>query len=461
MSEASLVAELLGRGVKAAQVAAASALARPEKWRRLHLYREDSFLFLWGEITPSSGGAAVYRVACAMEEPAFSCTCPAMRKPCKHGLAILLAYARAPTAFTPTEAADAPTWLTEWTAARARRTRRTDAPAVAIADPGAQARRAADREARIAAGLDELERWLGDLARQGLAGADAKPYAFWDGPAARLVDAQAPGLARRVRALYGVVGGVVAHGEASWPERLLERLGLLHLLVAAYRRAADLPENLRAEVRHLVGWTVAQDELLARAPVVTDRWRVVGWRIEEDERLRSQRVWLLGETTGAFALILGFSPVAAPLDRSLYPGTTVDADLVFYPGIGPGARAHRALVKARRDTQSGVTGIGGVDLLRASADYAAGLAHNPWLEDAPLVLGDVTPVRGGHGEDGWLLRDAAGRVVPLSRRFGRDHTLALVALAGGRPALVFGEWNGRSVLPLGVGTEERYVPLDA
>src|SRR5215470_20036827 len=226
-----IVAELLGRGAPATQVAAASALARPERWRSLHMERD----VVWGEIV----GTAPYRVACLPAEPAFSCTCPSQRKPCKHALALLMTFARTPEAFA---AAVAPAWVVEWAAARARRAARK--PAEEIVDLQAQARRVAEREARIAAGLDELERWLGDLVRNGLAGLDAKPYAFWDAPGARLVDAQAPGLARRVRGLYGAVAG-----NPAWPERLLERLGLLHLLVQAYRRQGALGDDLRAEVR--------------------------------------------------------------------------------------------------------------------------------------------------------------------------------------------------------------------
>jgi len=436
-----LVAQLLGRGAPATQVAAASALARPEKWRDLQRQADEGLL--WGEI---SNGSALYRVACFVGEPAFSCSCPATKKPCKHGLAILLSFARSPEAFVAVTGRP-PSWVSDWAAARAKRAAKKVAPRTAeIADPQAQAKRAADREARIAAGLDDLERWLGDLVRQGLAGLDARPWAFWDGPAARLVDAQAPGLARRVRSLHGVVA---AQGPgAGWPERLLERLGLLYLLVQAYRRLGELPEDVRAEVRQLVGWTVGHDELLTAGPVVTDSWRVLGWRIEEDERLRSQRVWLRGAATGRFALILTFAPPAAPLDKSLYPGTTVDADLVFYPGV----RAQRALVKDRRQVTAGVGVVGGVDLLAASGEYAAALADDPWLDDAPVLLGGVVPA-------GSILRDGAGRTVLLSRRSGREFTLA--ALTGGRPAVVFGEWNGRSIVPLGVGTEERYVPLDA
>src|SRR5262249_52927069 len=157
-------------------------------------------------------------------------------------------------------------------------------------------------------------------------------------PAARLVDAQAPGLARRVRSLFGVASSSSTLGGA-WPERLLQRLRPLPPPVPAYPRSAEPPDELPPAVRPLLRRAPRPEEPLATAPVITDRWQVLGWRIEEDERLRNQRVWLRGETSGRFALSLQFAPTAAPLDKSLYPGTTVDADLVFFPGVGPGVRA--------------------------------------------------------------------------------------------------------------------------
>src|SRR5215470_4938534 len=124
------IAELLGRGTSAAQVAAASALARPERWRSLQQQGDA----VWGEIV----GTAPYRVACLPAEPAFSCTCPAQRKPCKHALALLMTFARAPEAFA---AAVAPAWVVEWAAARAKRA--AHKPIEEIVDREAQARRAA------------------------------------------------------------------------------------------------------------------------------------------------------------------------------------------------------------------------------------------------------------------------------------------------------------------------------
>ena len=128
-----------------------------------------------------------------------------------------------------------------------------------MVDAAAQARRTADREAKVAAGLEELKRWLLDLVRQGLASAQGRPYSFWESVAARMVDAQAPGVARLVRDL----AGIPASGE-GWPDRLLERLGRLLLLVEGYSRITDLPEPTQADLRSLIGWTQDQKELLGQ-----------------------------------------------------------------------------------------------------------------------------------------------------------------------------------------------------
>src|SRR5206468_301827 len=81
-----------------------------------------------------------------------------------------------------------------------------------VADPEAAEKRASARERKVAAGLDELDRWIGDIVRRGLAATRSEGYAFWDAEAARLVDAQAGSLARSVRNL----GSVIAEGP-DWP----------------------------------------------------------------------------------------------------------------------------------------------------------------------------------------------------------------------------------------------------
>ncbi|MGW5260563.1 SWIM zinc finger family protein [Microbispora sp. NPDC004025] len=307
----------------------------------------------------------------------------------------------------------------------------------AIADAGgrAAARRAQaeQREGRVAAGLSELERWLADQVAQGIAQARQTGRADWDDLAKRLIDAQAPGVAGTVARLSRVL-----HAE-DWPGLLLGEYALLNLLAVAHRRAATLPEPLRQTVRARVGFPVTRESVLATA-AVRDHWDVVGGRDEEQERLVARRVWLAGRRTGRAAMVLSFAPAGQSPDASLAPGTTIDADLAFYPGASP----LRALVAE----QHGLVEAGpppGTKLFRVPALIAEVLAADPWTDSWPLVLADVVPCLDG-------LADEEGNALPLHPSAGVPWRL--LAVSGGRPVTVAAEWTPRGVLPLTAWDEE-------
>jgi hypothetical protein len=230
---------------------------------------------LWGECQGSA--REPYRVAVALGGPASTCSCPSRKFPCKHALGLLLMHA-ADSAGIPV--AEPPAWASAWLAGRrAQGNKEADSPQEAV-DPAQaaldkaqatleQQKRARRRAERISGGVDDLERWLQDLVRAGLAEAAARPWTSYEQMSARLVDAQAPGLARLVRQL-----GALPHTAANWPERMLIDLGQLSLLLDAWRRLDSLPPELQAEVRSLVGINEARDDVLAR-PAVRDVWDVV------------------------------------------------------------------------------------------------------------------------------------------------------------------------------------------
>jgi hypothetical protein len=279
----------------------------------------------------------------------------------------------------------------------------------------------------------ELELWLRDLVRNGLAAAQTQPPQYWERMAARLVDAQAPGLARLVREMAGV-----ANSGQDWQARLLERAGRLHLLVEGYKRIQELPEENQADIRAAIGWTINQEELLTRVGV-RDHWLVVGSRVEQEERLRVQRVWLWGETTNRPAMILHFAHGHQPLDASLVTGTTFDGEVVFYPG----AFALRALVKERfSDAELAKAWPGYETISVAVAAYGAALARHPWMEQFPMLLKAVTPMR---RNGAWVLRDGDGCVLPIHPNYD---AWILLAMSGGNPLPLFGEWDGDHLLPL-------------
>ncbi|HET7460013.1 MAG TPA: SWIM zinc finger family protein [Longimicrobium sp.] len=419
---------------------AGQGLAGPRKW----VSTGTDGRTLWGECQGS--GSTPYQVRVDTLEPAWRCSCPSRKLPCKHALGLFLLHTSSPSSVPRT---DPPQWVAEWIAMREareekRQTRAAEAAAKPV-DAEAQAKRAARREDRVQAGLEELELWMEDLVRQGLGTARTRPASFWEGMAARLVDAQAPGAARLVRELASI-----AVGGPGWDARLLEALGRLRLLSQAWRRLDALPEALREDVRSALGFVLRQEEVVALG-TVRDRWRVLGQRVDDEDRLRVQRTWLHGESTGRHALVLVFAHGSEPLDRSLIPGTAVDAELAFHPSALP----LRAVVAARHGPPAAIGALPGHPSVDAAlAAYAAALAVQPWVEPFPLALASAVPVRDG---EGWAMRDEDGDVLPLARGFGRGWELA--AVAGGRPVALFGEWDGDRLRPLGALADGRFIGL--
>jgi hypothetical protein len=379
---------------------------------------------VWGECLGSA--VTPYRTVVDLSGPAYRCSCPSRKFPCKHALALMLLWSDG----TVGTNGGPPDWAASWLAARSAKTSDLKEPK-APADPGAALRRAEQREARVASGLTEVDRWLCDQVRQGLAASQRYGYRHWDDIAARMIDAQAPGLAERLRAL-----AAVPYSGPGWDGRLLAEYALLRLLAVAGREQAGLPPPLRDTVRSRVGFTVRQADVLASATPVRDHWHVLARRDLDQERIRTRRVWMRGRHTGRTALVLSFAAVGQSLDDSLTVGTEIDADLAFYSGAVP----MRALVATRRDTTPGGPPHGGT-VAGLLAGYAAALAQDPWLDTWPAVL-DATPARAPLA----CLSDPAGDALPLHP--GAGDCWPLFALSGGHLLTVAGEWTPRGLWPL-------------
>ena len=452
---------VLGLAPDPASAKAGRDLAVRRKWTTLGVSQTaDSPPVLWGACQGS--GKDPYLTRADTSEPAFKCTCPSRKFPCKHSLGLFLLFVQSPREFatgTP------PDWVAEWIASRSERAakraereaRAAESDAEATPPDPAQAEkaakqaaaRAAERERRVAAGVAELALWLRDLVRQGLSTAATRPVSSWETMAARLVDAQAPGAARLVRQL----GMIPASGE-GWPARLLDRMARLHVLLEAYGRIDSLPPDLAADVRAGLGWTTAQETLL-ELDGVRDHWAVVGRRLTEDDRLRVQRTWLWGRETRRGALLLHFAPAGAvrsetkPIDPTFVPGTAFDGVLVFFPSAVP----LRAIVKERTAAVDWPSELGYADVAEAIAATAGADARMPWLESQPVLLREATPTTLTPSH----VRDATGRAMPLSNRF-RDRW-RLLAVSGGAPVPLFGEWDGEALTPLTVWGESGAVSL--
>ncbi|MFI1534278.1 SWIM zinc finger family protein [Streptomyces anandii] len=390
---------------------------------------------VWGLCKGS--GSKPYRTVVDIADaagPAYKCSCPSRKFPCKHALGLLLLWAGGDGAVPPGQAPD---WAQEWLAGRRERTARkpaTGAAAPGPADPEAARRRAERRAERITAGATELEQRLADLLRSGLASAEQAGYGLWEETAARMVDAQAPGLAARVREL-----GAIPSSGPGWPVRLLEECALLHLLDQGWLRRDGLPPDLAATVRSRVGLPGPAD-----GPPVRDHWLVLAQYDTADAKLTTRRIWLHGTGTGRSALLLSYGAAGRAPELTLPVGLAFDAEVRAHPGAG---RLRAAL--GERFAAPAPTEIRppGVTTAQAAACYGEALRDDPWLESVPVTVTEVVPVRDG---EGWQLADAGSEVaLPLTpAALARPGLWRLVALSGGAPVTVFGECGHRGFTPL-------------
>ena len=270
-----------------------------------------------------------------------------------------------------------------------------------------------DRVARMMEGLTELDRWLEDRMRTGLADPALARYATWDQLAARLVDARAGSLANRVRRLAGLVGA-----SPDWHAEVLAELGLLHLIAQAGRRMSSLAGPLADAVAIASGWQVRQAEVLAGVPD-TDEWFVAGRSDTREDRIEVRRLWLRGTRTGRWAMLLSFAAYQQSLDESFSVGTVVHADLHRYPG-----GSLRALAGQRYADPLPYTSPLVRTIVEACDEIGLAVAAEPWLERYPATVRAAPSVLEGR----WVISDATGS-LPLQ---GDDRSLGtlLAACAG-------------------------------
>ncbi|MBA3398641.1 MAG: SWIM zinc finger family protein [Acidimicrobiia bacterium] len=399
--------------------------------------------------------------------PRTRCTCPSRKVPCKHALALLLRWVRGDLVESDLDRLPdgAASWL-----ARSAGSRTTSPPAAAVAseqttepgdqpagdEPGPAGGEPLDappdppppddtsgrdeRVERMLAGLVELERWLRDRMRSGLADPSLASYATWDHLAARLVDARAGALANRVRRLAGLVGA-----SPQWHGDVLAELGMLHLLARGGRSLPSLPSHLADSLATALGWQVRQADVLDGVPE-TDTWDVIGRSDTREDRIEVRRTWLRGRTSARLAMVLSFAAYRQSLDRSLPVGTAVEADLHRYPGAGA-----RAIVGARRSEVPAIR-PSGMTLAAACEAAGASLAAEPWAERTVVTV-DAAVTRSAGS---WVVSDETGS-LPCAT--GQRALGAVLATTGGARSVMTAEWTPGGLLLLSVHLDDRTLDI--
>jgi hypothetical protein len=428
----------------AASLKAGRELGAPRKWPLLGGDEET----LWG--LAQGSGKEPYQTRVALADLATKCSCPSRKFPCKHALGLLFIAASQPAALTDKTR---PQWVVEWIAGRAERQEKTKeraeqkaSGAAAPVDEAARAKRQEKRESRVDEGAALLAQWLGDLIKRGFADANVADHATWDEIVRRMVDAQAGGLARRLR-----YAAEAARSGPGWETRLAAELGRLHLLLSAYGRRAELNADMRAEIEQQMGWTVPHEQVLT-GPAVRDTWRVASRTVREEDRLVLTETWLRGAASGRWAQILRTSPAIQPAVDSWSPGRSYEGELCFYPGVAPVRALWRSEPGAAGKTAENEAG-GYEEFAALLARHAAGLASNPWrTRTSAWALARLVRGRGGD-----YLADATGAALPL--RTDAEKRELLLAITGAHAARMTVRWDGEALEALAVVDGSEWVPL--
>lgn len=456
----------------AAAITAAQPLASPTRWTGLGA--NDAAL--WGSCQGS--GAEPYDTMVDHQHVGFTCTCASRKTPCKHALALLLLWARDQVVDT-LPPAHVSNWIDRRSAKRTASSRSADAGSPAASEAAGSEPAASesvapetvdagdvigesepvppmpqpdrntarnDRVERMHAGLTELDRWLDDRIRTGLADPSLARYATWDDLAARLVDAHAGSLANRIRRLAGLVGA-----SPGWHDDVLAELGLLHLLSQAGRHLGSLPGPLADAVATSVGWQVKQADVLCGVPD-TDHWVVAGRSDVREDRIEVRRHWLRGTSSGKWALCLSFAAYQQSLDTSLRVGTSLHADLHRYPGP-----ALRSLVGARHALPVDPVAPPSQTIAEGCDEVGSMLVVEPWLDRLPVTI----RARLARSGEAWALADATGSLPILDARTRKfDAGLAmLLAVSEGRAVDLTVEWTPHGVVPLSIHLPDRTVDI--
>lgn len=407
-------------------------LSSPGKW----VSKGVNDLALWGECQGS--GKKPYQTQVDVVNIAFKCSCPSRKFPCKHGIGLMLLYARSKSDFTSN---NMPAWVAEWITKRSERQEKQTEQKEKPVDEAAQAKRRQAREQKVSDGIEELLQWIKDIIRNGILGMPEKGSAWFEGMARRMVDAQAPGLAGMIKNL-----GEINFYRDGWQSEYMDQLLRLYLVICGFKNSEALSPLLQQDIRTWIGFTQNQDELKEQ-PGITDTWLVLGKLVTEEDNITVERNWLYGITSNQYALVLQFLVRGQGAQLALTPGLFVQAELVFYPSVVP----LRAIVKEQISTEKVQKCKGFTNWQQVVEAETAFNSALPFRSERPFIIEQVRPV---FYNMQWWLQDTNNDMMSIKSGF--KSIWKLLSLSGGDSLNMAVVGKENTYEPFGVWYQNEY-----
>jgi hypothetical protein len=391
---------------------------------------------VWGECQGS--GSKPYQTQIDIANIAFKCSCPSRKFPCKHGLGLLLIYARQKNSFT---LGDAPSWVTEWLSKRVEKQEKQAEKIDKPINEAAQARRQQARQSKVSDGLEELNAWLKDIVRNGIMSIPEKGSVFFENMSRRLIDAQAPGLAGMIRTL-----GETNFYTEGWPTRFMDQLLRIYMITEGFKNSSSLDELLQQDIRTWIGFTQNQDELKEQSGTM-DTWLVLGKQSSEVDAITTEKFWLYGTQTNTYALLLQFIVRGQGVQYNFTPGMFVQAELIFFPSMLP----MRALLKKQIATGAVTHFIKFEGWQKVAETESVLNSQLPFRTERPFIISKLKPVQYNQQ---WWLQDEKNEIMQVRNEY--KNIWKLLSLSGGKPMDMAVIGREDQFEPLGVWQDDEY-----
>lgn len=280
------------------------------------------------------------------------------------------------------------------------------------------------------AGNAELQSRLLDLIRGGLVELDLSPPQYFEEFAARMVDAQLGSIAKRIRSW----ATFREQFPDTWHEKLLNELGELYIFSKAFQNSHQLSDSFQDELLAQAGVTTRTSDLFQHEGV-QDEWLVLGQvTTPEPNNLTSRRTWLMGKNTQEIVLLLDYTFGSSEFTTLWLKEIAYAGEAVYYSSSYPLRVAFKSVEVVPLFTE-----ISGYETIEAFlVAYSEAITQCPWLSQFPAVLTSVKPV---FSENKFMLVDKEKKYVYTE---GEETALwQMLAMSGGQPISVFGEWNGQ------------------
>lgn len=293
-------------------------------------------------------------------------------------------------------------------------------------------------------GAIELEEWLLDTIRQGLASLEGRHDAFWEELASRMVNAKLGGIGNEIRRFKNL------SIQANWHELILNKIAHLYLFSKAFQKIDQLSISMKVDLLQKGGVNVDQ-KLLINKPGIKDKWLVVSQHFGKEEQLNFRKTYMYGEKSGKLALILDYEWGHTNFKPEYKLGYIYNAEIIYFPASVP----LRALSKEPVSSREGFQGKGGYNRINILLDqFADFLTANPFISSFPFLLNEVKPTFDGQP----YLIDSLNYRLPV--KHSNESFWKLLALSEGKPLSLIGDWNGICFSPISVFAMDRIVSLE-